>query len=242
MTKTTPKKRGVAAKNGEDAPAKKKRATAKAKKASTDNEDNVDAADPDLPITPPVTPKKKGRGRKASSGDDANVSGSAPKAKGGKKVKASESAEESAEPSTSQESPSTTKTGTPRKRAAVTKDKAVARGLPTSMKECSEADRMLLHMKDVEGKPWADIRAAWKTMTNQETASSTLPNRYNRLKANLMELKEGDVSPHAVFAPLTCLDLYLLFYDQCCILPCVHTFYHTSLLSSTPIILYFFGR
>lgn len=182
------------AKVNEEAPvAKGKRGAAKSKKPTTDNEDNGDATDPNLPITPPVTPPKK-RGRKASTADDANVNASIPKPKASKKAKITESPGDSAEVTTSQESTSTTKTGTPRKRAPVTKDKAVARGLPTSMKECSEADRMLLHMKDVEGKPWADIRATWKAMTGQDTASSTLPNRYNRLKANLMELKEGDVS------------------------------------------------
>jgi hypothetical protein len=184
------------AKVDKEAPvAKKKRAPApaKPKKPTTDNEDDGDATETNLPITPPVTPPKK-RGRKASTADDADVNGSTPKPKASKKAKITESPEDSAEVTTSQESPSTTKTGTLRKRAAVTKDKAVARGLPTSMKECSEADRMLLHMKDVEAKPWAEIRATWKAMTGQDTASSTLPNRYNRLKVNLMALEEGDVS------------------------------------------------
>ena len=193
-TKTTPKKRG-AAKNDDESPvAKKKRATANVKKEAKDAEDNGDAAGGNLPLTPPVTPSKKGRGRKASNTADAAVNGAVPKSKGGKKAKATESAEDSTEGPNSQESPATTKSGTPRKRAAVTKDKAVARGLPTSMEQASDADKMLLHMKDVENKPWAEIRKMWTGMTSQETASSTLPNRYNRLKANLMVLKDGDVS------------------------------------------------
>ena len=194
VIKTTPKKRG-AAKNDDESPvAKKKRTTAKMKKEAKDAEDNADAAGGNLPLTPPVTPPKKGRGRKASNTANADVKRSVPKPKGGKKIKATESAEDSAEGPNSQESPTTTKLGTPRKRAAVTKDKAVARGLPTSMEQASDADKMLLHMKDVENKPWAEIRKMWKVMTSQETASSTLPNRYNRLKANLMVLKDGDVS------------------------------------------------
>jgi len=198
------------AKVDEEAPvAKKKRAPAptKPKKPTTDNEDDGDATETNLPITPPVTPPKK-RGRKASTADDADVNGSTPKPKASKKAKITESPEDSTGVTTSQESPSTTKTGTPRKRAPVTKDKAVARGLPTSMKECSEADRMLLHMKDVEGKPWAEIRATWKAMTGQETASSTLPNRYNRLKVNLMALEEGDVS--ITIIPSLLLDYFSL--------------------------------
>jgi hypothetical protein len=54
------------------------------------------------------------------------------------------------------------------------------------MEEACEADKMLLHMKNVQDKPWAEIREIWKAMTGQRTASSTLPNRYNRLKAKLM--------------------------------------------------------
>ncbi len=64
-------------------------------------------------------------------------------------------------------------------------------------------------MKD-NGKPWAEIRKAWKEMTGEDTGSewlyarsylnsalrlmvaSTLPNRYNRLKANLASFKEED--------------------------------------------------
>ena len=193
-TKITPKKRG-AAKNDEQSPvAKKKRTATKSKKEAKDAEDNGDAAGEDLPLTPPVTPPKKGRGRKASNTANTGVNGSVPKSKGGKKTKATEPAEDSAEGPNSQESPTTTKSGTPRKRAAVTKDKAVARGLPSSMEQASDADKMLLHMKDVENKPWAEIRKMWTVMTSQETAPSTLPNRYNRLKANLMVLKDGDVS------------------------------------------------
>ena len=200
VTKTTPKKRG-AAKNDDQSPvAKKKRTATKAKKEPKDAEDNGDdVAGENLPLTPPVTPPKKGRGRKASNTAGAAVNGSVAKPKVGKKAKATEPAEDSGEGSNSQESPTTTKSGTPRKRAAVTKDKAVARGLPASMEQASDADKMLLHMKDVENKPWAEIRKMWKVMTGQETASSTLPNRYNRLKANLMVLKEGDVSALRTF-------------------------------------------
>ncbi|KAK4999735.1 hypothetical protein LTR66_001279 [Elasticomyces elasticus] len=42
------------------------------------------------------------------------------------------------------------------------------------------------------GKPWADIRAAWESITGEKTGASTLPNRYLRLKANLAVVKEED--------------------------------------------------
>ena len=195
VTKSTTKKRG-APKNDEEAiEPKKKRIITKTKKAVASTEDQDDdadaAADAELPPSPPVTPKKPRV--KAAAANDANAVADTPKPKSNKKAKAAESSEDSADPATSQE---TTKTGTPRKRAATVKDKAVARGLPTCMEDASEADKMLLHMKDNEGKGWTAIRATWKAMTGQETAASTLPNRYNRLKSIMMVLKKGDVSPY----------------------------------------------
>ena len=46
-----------------------------------------------------------------------------------------------------------------------------------------------------EGNEWSVIRAMWLEETGQEAAPSTLPNRYNRIKANLMVLGQGE---HAV--------------------------------------------
>lgn len=213
MIKATIKKRGVP-QNDDEAPApKKKRGAAKVKKETTDDKGDEGAAEADIPPTPPVTPKK-GRGGKAAKTNNADVEGSAPVPKSSKKSKAVESSEESVEPPTSQESASTTKNGTPRKRAAAGKEKAVARGLPTSIEEASEADKMLIHMKDVENKSWSDIRSFWMAMTGQETASSTLPNRYNRLKAVFMVLKEGDVSTTCKLlasVPFQLFCLYILF-------------------------------
>lgn len=124
---------------------------------------------------PRVTSPKEVRDRKASAGDDANVNGSTPKSKKrGKAAKASGSAEDSAGLTTSQESASTTNTGAPRKRAAVTKEKVVTHALPTSMKECSEADYMLLLAKDRGNKTWAEIRTLWKTRTGEDV-ENTLP-------------------------------------------------------------------
>jgi len=91
------------------------------------------------------------------------------------------------ETTASQASPSTTKSGTTNKRI-------MSCDLPTCIGECSEAERMLLYMKEVENKPWVDIRSTWKLMTGQVIAPSTLHSRYKRIKANLMEPEEGNVS------------------------------------------------
>lgn len=78
--------------------------------------------------------------------------------------------------------------------------------IPTCWEEANAADRMLITMRG-DGADWGRIRALWKDITGQDTAASTLPNRYTRVKANLMRLEDGDVS----------LSLYLfirLFFHQ----------------------------
>lgn len=65
--------------------------------------------------------------------------------------------------------------------------------IPNCWEEASAADRMLITMKG-GGADWGTIRGLWKDITGQDTANSTLPNRYLRVKANLMRLEEGDVS------------------------------------------------
>ncbi|KAL9041225.1 MAG: hypothetical protein Q9180_001421 [Flavoplaca navasiana] len=62
------------------------------------------------------------------------------------------------------------------KRAGAEKvaDKVV---LPTNWSEASEADKMLVRTKEA-GRPWSEIRVKWYEMMGQDTAPSTLPNRY----------------------------------------------------------------
>ena len=63
-----------------------------------------------------------------------------------------------------------TVSNTPRKRQAPKKEVTVPRGIPTSWDEADPADRMLVSMKE-KGEGWSEIRAVWKTMTGQDTAS-----------------------------------------------------------------------
>lgn len=65
--------------------------------------------------------------------------------------------------------------------------------IPTCWEEAGAADRMLVTMKG-DGADWGTIRELWKDITGQDTANSTLPTRYIRVKASLMRLEEGDVS------------------------------------------------
>ena len=66
------------------------------------------------------------------------------------------------------------------------------REIPRSWKTATPADKMLVKMK-LKGCSWVEIRKAWEEITGEEPAKSTLPNRYTRVKDNLMRLKSGDV-------------------------------------------------
>lgn len=94
-----------------------------------------------------------------------------------------------------------------RKRSVPTSAPSIA--ISTSLDTVTPEDRMLLKMRD-DGENWSAIRTAWKNMTGILPGASTLPNRYNRLKANLTVLKEGDVCTF-LFFPFQALLLLLLF-------------------------------
>ena len=83
--------------------------------------------------------------------------------------------------------------------------------MPTSWAEAGEADRMMVAMRD-KGDDWAKIRKQWKEMTGMDTAASTLPTRYSRIKASMTVLQDGDVScpppPHPLFGDI---ERYILF-------------------------------
>ena len=90
-----------------------------------------------------------------------------------------------------------------RKRAPLKYTPAKTLTIPLSWEEAGEADRALVQMREA-GEGWPAIRKMWKEKTGQDTGNSTLPNRYNRVKANMTQLKEGDVSatnPHTAFVP-----------------------------------------
>ena len=84
-------------------------------------------------------------------------------------------------------------TETPSKRSKSTPVKANA--IPTSKAELSEQDKMLVEWKDA-GRSWPDIKAEWARLTGKPPGGSTLNVRYGRLKASLVEFKDGDVSRH----------------------------------------------
>ena len=87
------------------------------------------------------------------------------------------------------------------KRSKGTPRKGNTMPIPTSYEEANAADRQLLRMKDVEGRSWKEIQAAWEDLTGVTVASSSLPPRYYRMKANFIILADGDVSG-SFFFPL----------------------------------------
>ncbi|KAI9878878.1 MAG: hypothetical protein M1830_010234 [Pleopsidium flavum] len=84
---------------------------------------------------------------------------------------------------------------TPRRRKAPSAPVTPSRPIPANFEAADEADRMLVKMKD-DGLGWAEIRAAWTKSTGESPGASTLPNRYNRLKANFIEFSQEDVSSY----------------------------------------------
>lgn len=56
------------------------------------------------------------------------------------------------------------------------------------------ADKLILRMRDEEGKSWPDITAAWSTLTGIQVGHRTLSMRYQTMKANFASVSEDDVS------------------------------------------------
>lgn len=66
--------------------------------------------------------------------------------------------------------------------------------IPTSYEEAGIADRMILRMKDVDGKSYTEITAAYEALCGFKLDGSTLRKRYNMMKANFAGFAEEDVS------------------------------------------------
>ncbi|KAL8684789.1 MAG: hypothetical protein Q9218_008135 [Villophora microphyllina] len=182
--KSSPKKR-AASKAPKDESPKKKRAPAKAKVTTEDKSGEekgsslVKKGRATKAGAPSPEPKFKSESEDTITGaaDEDSASDVIPEPKTPKKGGRTAKAKTPAEPKT----PKTPKAAkepksVERKRAASGKvaDKVP---LPTAWANASDADKMLVKMKE-EGKSWSEIRDTWRTLTGQDTAGSTLPNRY----------------------------------------------------------------
>ena len=184
---TTPKKRGSV---GEDGPAAKK------KRLSLEGVDrNMKQVDAEVGSCPSTPPPKRGRGRPAKTPDVTKTPDGSGNAAGVTSSSDSTQAPGSASTAaTSIVSPTSRLAKSKQnKRSALAGSIVKGRGIPTSLAEASEADRAMLRMRE-ENKTWIEINSMWEAMTGEKPGKSTLPNRFARLKANLMSLEKGDVS------------------------------------------------
>lgn len=173
----TPKKRGAVDGDESEQPSKK-RSPAKTKNvvATTGiaNDGDLDAMEGIVPVTPKKRTPSKSKGKKPNK-DDEVTEGVAATASTGVATRQA-----------------TNLRGEIRRRTAPVNAVAPGRDIPSSWDDADEADRLLVTMKE-NGEPWKKIREAIMNITKQGVGPSTLPNRYNRIKVQMMRLKEGDV-------------------------------------------------
>ena len=172
--KRSPVKKAVAATNGEvTEPATPTPKTSPKKRASPKKKQTADAivktengeTDGETEGLEPVTPKKGKRAPAKGKGE-----GKDSKTNGGGGSSENSSSTKSNGNGNAEMIDGMTVHNTPRKRQAPKKELAAPRGIPTSWDDADHADRMLVTMKN-KGDGWAEIRAAWKAVTGQETAS-----------------------------------------------------------------------
>lgn len=93
----------------------------------------------------------------------------------------------------------------PSKKGKITKGspkKAAVIPIPISLEAAGPEDRMLLRMKEEEGRGWKEIAAAWESMTGNKVPTASLSTRYIRIKANLAVFPSEDVSTDFLLSPL----------------------------------------
>ncbi|KAI5303294.1 hypothetical protein KEM56_007702 [Ascosphaera pollenicola] len=65
--------------------------------------------------------------------------------------------------------------------------------VPACLADASEADKMLLRMKDVDGKSWGEISQAWNQMTGESSKADMVRMRYKRMKTIFAVVDEADI-------------------------------------------------
>ncbi|KAK7539425.1 uncharacterized protein J3D65DRAFT_675579 [Phyllosticta citribraziliensis] len=78
-----------------------------------------------------------------------------------------------------------------RQRKPPKKNPSTPKTIGASLDQLDPLDLKLVQMKD-SGYGWKDIGKMWTEATGEVTAKSTLPNRYARIKANIMTLPEDE--------------------------------------------------
>ncbi|KAK5703564.1 hypothetical protein LTS12_028319 [Elasticomyces elasticus] len=80
------------------------------------------------------------------------------------------------------------KTGTPSNRAGLFGP------IPLSYEEAGPEDKKILQMRDSEGRGWTDICEVIEWITGVKIRTTSLRNRYNKMKSNFVVFEDKDVA------------------------------------------------
>ncbi|KAF4217001.1 hypothetical protein CNMCM6805_006528 [Aspergillus fumigatiaffinis] len=82
-------------------------------------------------------------------------------------------------------------TETPAKKGKTSPKKGLG-PIPASLESAGLADKMVLRMRDEEGRSWSEITNVWTRMTGIKVEGSTLRKRYTAMKANFVSISAED--------------------------------------------------
>lgn len=81
--------------------------------------------------------------------------------------------------------------------------KAGAMGpIPATYEEASSEDKMMIRMREIDGKSWVEIRKTLEDIMQARIGASSLQIRYTRMKANFVVFDQDDVC--ILFFPFLC--------------------------------------
>ncbi|KAL2867180.1 uncharacterized protein BJX67DRAFT_106955 [Aspergillus lucknowensis] len=75
-----------------------------------------------------------------------------------------------------------------------TPTRATLPSIPTSLEAAGTEDKMILNLRDNEGRSWAEVTKTFVSITGIKVGGSTLRMRYNTMKANFVTLTEEDAA------------------------------------------------
>ncbi|KAI9841978.1 MAG: hypothetical protein M1837_007544 [Sclerophora amabilis] len=139
-----------------------------------------------MPGTVPTTPKLKRGSPKSKKGSKGGTNGNEPVTPQSNKRGLAATEENDVEAVGANGEFSTR-----HKRRAPATPTSKGRKLARSYEDAAEEDKMLWNYRQ-EGKNWGEIRLAWKDITGEDVGNSTLPNRFERLRANFSKVTPAD--------------------------------------------------
>jgi len=83
--------------------------------------------------------------------------------------------------------------GSPAKKNRTGKKAGPLGPIPMSYEEAGPEDRLIIKMREKDGKQWLDIKAAIEEITGIKFGNTTLKGRYARMKANFVIFEKEHV-------------------------------------------------